>query len=56
VSASQAFDAQMNRNFHAKLQSAGVPHTFREIDGGHVFSAVQATVPMLFEFMAAHLK
>jgi S-formylglutathione hydrolase FrmB len=56
VAANQAFDAQMNRNFHAKLESTGIPHKFHELEGGHVFSIVQASVPIMFDFLAEHLK
>jgi len=56
VAADEAFDTQMNRNFHTKLEAAGIPHVYREVEGGHTFSVVQATVPMLLEFMAENLK
>jgi S-formylglutathione hydrolase FrmB len=55
VAANQAFDTRMNRNFHAKLESAGIAHEYREVEGGHTFPVVQATVPMLLEFLAKRL-
>jgi S-formylglutathione hydrolase FrmB len=55
VGARGAFDAQMNRNFHARLDSAGIAHTFKEVEGAHDFPTVQATLPMLFDFLASHL-
>ena len=55
VSARGAFDVQMNRNFHARLDSMGITHTFQEVDGAHDFPTVQATLPMLFDFLRKHL-
>jgi S-formylglutathione hydrolase FrmB len=55
VATTEAFDLQMNRNFHAQLEAVGIPHSYVEVEGGHVFPAVQATVPLLFEFMARRL-
>jgi S-formylglutathione hydrolase FrmB len=56
VSGDRAFDTQMNRNFHAKLEAAGIAHTYREVDGGHTFAVVQATVPMMFAFFAERFR
>ncbi len=56
VSAKGAFDAQMNRNFHARLLSAGIGHDFREVDGGHDFPTVQAMLPLMLDFLEGHLK
>jgi len=55
VCARGAFDAQMNRNFHARLESAGIAHTFKEVEGAHLFPTVQATLPLLFDFLESHL-
>jgi S-formylglutathione hydrolase FrmB len=49
-----AFDLQMNRNFDSVLKAAGIAHTFREVDGAHDFSTVQATLPALLEFFGDH--
>ena len=56
VAARGAFDARMNRNFHARLDSAGIAHTFEEVDGGHDFPTVRATLPMLFDFLGERLR
>ena len=56
VSAQGAFDAQMNRNFHARLAALGIPHEFREVEGGHDFPTVQATLPLLLDYLGAQLK
>jgi S-formylglutathione hydrolase FrmB len=55
VTGKDAFDAQMNRNFHAALDASNIVHTFREVEGAHDFSTVQASLPSLLEFLAAHL-
>jgi S-formylglutathione hydrolase FrmB len=55
VTGKDAFDAQMNRNFHAKLEAAGIAHTFREVDGAHVFRTVQETLPVLLDFFGEKL-
>ena len=56
VSAKGAFDAQMNRNFHARLSSAGISHEFREIEGGHDFKTVQSMLPVVLDFQEKQLK
>lgn len=56
ITGTRAFDLQMNRHFHARLEAAGIPHTYREIEGGHTFPVVQQTVPLLLEFLTQHLK
>jgi len=55
VTAKDAFDAQMNRNFHARLEAAGIAHTFREVDGAHVFRTVQETLPVILDFFGEKL-
>jgi S-formylglutathione hydrolase FrmB len=55
VTAKDAFDAQMNRNFHARLEAAGIAHTFREVDGTHTFRTVQETLPVLLDFFGEKL-
>jgi S-formylglutathione hydrolase FrmB len=54
ITGKDAFDAQMNRNFHAALEAAGINHTFQEVEGAHDFPTVQATLPAIFEFFAKH--
>jgi S-formylglutathione hydrolase FrmB len=50
-----AFDSQMNRNFHAKLEASGITHVYREFQGGHTFSIVQESLPYMFAFLHEHL-
>jgi len=55
VTGKDAFDAEMNRNFHARLEAAGIAHTFREVDGTHTFRTVQETLPVLLDFFGEKL-
>jgi S-formylglutathione hydrolase FrmB len=55
VTAGNAFDVQMNRNFHARLDAAGIAHEFREVPGAHDFRTVQTTLPILFDFLEKKL-
>ncbi len=55
ITAKDAFDLQMNRNFHARLTQAGIAHDYREINGGHDFLAVRATLPILLGYLEEHL-
>ncbi len=45
-----AFDAKMNRSFHAALLKANIPHEYVEVDGGHEWSVVEKGLPRLLEF------
>jgi S-formylglutathione hydrolase FrmB len=56
ITGKDAFDAQMNRNFHAALDAAGIAHAFREVEGAHDFPTAQATLPAMLQFLAEHLK
>jgi S-formylglutathione hydrolase FrmB len=47
---SSAFDAKMNRSFHAALLKANIPHEYIEVDGGHEWSVVEKGLPHLLEF------
>jgi S-formylglutathione hydrolase FrmB len=53
IAAKGAFDARMNRNFRDRLAAAGVPHEFHEVDGGHDFPTVRATLPQIWDFLDA---
>ncbi|MFZ4767631.1 MAG: NosD domain-containing protein, partial [Roseimicrobium sp.] len=56
ITGQEAFDAQMNRHFHAKLEASGIAHSYREVEGGHDFATVQATLPDVLDFLAENLK
>ncbi|MEN6605228.1 MAG: hypothetical protein ABFD86_22690 [Bryobacteraceae bacterium] len=45
-----AFDYRMNQAFHNKLNSLGIEHTFKTLDGGHVFSVVAEALPEALRF------
>jgi S-formylglutathione hydrolase FrmB len=55
IAARGAFDYQMHLNFHQRLESLGIPHELREIEGGHTFPAVEAAWPQLLDFMESRL-
>ena len=55
IAAKEAWDYQMNLNFHARLEKLGIKHDYREISGGHTFQSVQESLPQWFEFMNNHL-
>lgn len=55
ITAGDAFDAQMNRNFHARLDAVGIAHEYREVAGAHDFPTVQATLPILLQFLEKNL-
>ncbi len=44
-------DLHMNFNFHNELLSEGIPHKYISYNGEHVWSTVQATLPVIFDFM-----
>ena len=49
--AHNAFDLQMNRNFHARLQTVGIPHHYAELDGSHVWATVSQAFPAMLKFL-----
>ena len=55
IAAKDSFDAQMNRNFHTRLDAVGITHDFREVAGGHDFPTVLATLPGMLEFLERNL-
>ena len=56
LSATNAFDATMNHNFHQALDSAGIRHEFREAPGTHDFAAVQAALPAALDYLQEKLR
>ena len=42
----------MNRNFPARLGAVGIACDFPAVPGAHDFPAVQATLPILLQFLA----
>lgn len=49
LTATEAFDCTMNRNFHRKLQELAIPHEYLEVPGGHRYEVVAAALPRLIE-------
>jgi len=51
VTATDAFDRDMNEAFSVKLDELGIPHTAKVVDGAHTFAVVAATFPEVIEFL-----
>jgi len=53
ITSQDAFDLQMNRNFHAHLDALGIPHQYAELEGSHVWATVSKAFPIMLRFLAA---
>ena len=51
ITATDAFDRTMNRNFSGALNEADIRHDTLELTGGHTFDVVQASLSSLLEFV-----
>ena len=55
LGARQAFDFQMNQNFHERLEALGINHGYEILTGAHDWPTVQRGLPLLLDFMASAL-
>jgi S-formylglutathione hydrolase FrmB len=51
LTATEAFDRTMNRNFHRRLNQLGIAHEYVEVPGGHKYDIVAANLSRLIEYL-----
>jgi S-formylglutathione hydrolase FrmB len=51
LTATEAFDRTMNRNFHERLNQLGIAHEYVEVPGAHRYDVIAAHLGRLLEFL-----
>jgi S-formylglutathione hydrolase FrmB len=54
IGGNSGMDLRMNMNSHQKLVELNIEHTYIHFNGGHSWTTVQKTIPMMLDFMDMH--